>query len=65
MFSSSLLHKTASIGSWIKDEFRGDRSLGLVVQIDEMTNMMHVRFPKLGRTTWVVWKNHGHYKVIN
>ena len=56
---------SAVIGSWIKDEYRGDRSLGLVMNIDEETNMMLVRFPKHGKDSWLVWLNHGHYKVIN
>ena len=63
MFSTT--NNSASIGSWIKDEFRGDRSLGLVMSIDEATNMMLVRFPKQGKDSWLVWLNHGHYKIIN
>ena len=56
---------SAIIGSWIKDTFRGDRSLGVVMSIDEDTNMMLVRFPKKGKDSWLVWLNHGHYKLIN
>ena len=64
MFTSSLLHKTAVLGSWIKDEYRNDRSLGYVMTIDESTNMMRVRFPKIRKDCWIVWKNSGHYAVI-
>tara|TARA_R110002020_G_scaffold44161_4_gene127571 strand:+ start:3453 stop:3665 length:213 start_codon:yes stop_codon:yes gene_type:complete len=63
MFSS--FFTTAEPGSWIKDEWRDDRSLGYVVQIDQETNMMYVQFPKTGKSNWVVWHNTGHYKVIN
>jgi len=63
MFSSK--KSSAAKGSWIKDIYRKDRSLGIVISVDEQTNMMLVRFPKGGNDTWVVWQNHGHYKVIN
>lgn len=63
IFSSKI--KSAVIGSWIKDEYRGDRSLGVVMCIDEQTNMMLVKFPKHGKESWLVWLNHGHYKLIN
>ncbi len=63
MFSSK--KRSAGIGSWIKDAYRKDRSLGVVISVDEQTNMMLVRYPKMGKDTWVVWRNHGHYKVIN
>ena len=62
MFSS--LQNSADIGSWIKDEYRDDRSLGYVISIDESTNMMLVRFPKVRKDSWIVWKNHGHYIVV-
>lgn len=61
---SSSFYYTASTGSWIKDELRDDRSLGYVLNIDKETNMMLVRFPKIKKDTWVVWKNRGHYVVI-
>ncbi len=54
----------AKIGDWIKDEFRNDRSLGLVISTDIETNMMLVRFPKISKDVWVVRENRGHYKVI-
>jgi hypothetical protein len=63
IFSSK--ETSAVIGSWIKDVYREDRSLGIVKSIDEQTNMMLVQFPKLGRDSWIVWLNHGHYKLIN
>ena len=55
----------ASVGSWIKDCWRTDRSLGFVTQVDEMTGMMLVKYPKIGKTNWIVHKNGGHYAVIN
>ncbi len=62
MFST--LHNTAEVGSWIKDKFRNDRSLGFVLNVDYNTNMMLVRFPKIHKATWLVWKNSGHYIVV-
>jgi hypothetical protein len=53
------------VGSWIKDNWRQDRSLGFVWQVDEMTGMMLVQYPKIGKTGWIVHKNDGHYTVIN
>ena len=58
-------YKTATIGSWIRDEFRNDRSLGYVLSVDQETNMMLVRFPKTNKDSWVVWENKGHYITIN
>jgi len=55
----------ANVGSWIKDNWRNDRSLGFVRQIDEATGMMLVQYPKIGKTGWIVYKNNGHYTVIN
>ena len=56
--------KHARIGDWIKDEFRNDRSLGIVVSTDSDTGMMLVRFPKIAKDTWIVHENRGHYVVI-
>jgi len=61
---SKPFHTTAEVGSWIKDEFRADRSLGYVLTIDLDTNMMLVRFPKIRKDSWLAWKNDGHYIVI-
>ena len=55
----------AAVGSWIKDSWRKDRSLGFVMQIDNETGMMYVRYPKIGKEVWVRWENGGQYKVIN
>ena len=55
----------ASVGGFIKDLTRQKRSMGFVLAIDDLTNMMQVRFPKTGQDSWMVWKNHGHYKVID
>ena len=54
----------AKPGDWIKDEFRGDRSLGIVLTTDSETGMMLVRFPKIAKDVWVVRENRGHYIVI-
>ena len=59
------LYDNASVGGFIKDLTQQKRSLGYVLVIDDLTNMMHVRFPKTGRDSWMVWGNHGHYKVIS
>ena len=61
----SYTYKNADKGSWIKEEFRGDRSLGYVLSIDDETNMMFVRFPKTRSEHWLSWTNRGQYKVIN
>ncbi len=55
----------ANVGSWIKDNWRNDRSLGFVREIDDMSGMMLVQFPKINKVGWVVHKNSGHYTVIN
>ena len=58
------MKRTANIGDWIKDEFRGDRSLGIVLTTDSETGMMLVRYPKIAKDVWVVRENRGHYVVI-
>jgi len=60
----TMLYDNASAGAFIKDLTQQKRSLGYVLEIDNLTNMMRVRFPKTGRDSWMVWGNHGHYKVI-
>jgi hypothetical protein len=55
----------ASVGGFIKDLTQQKRSLGYVLDVDNLTNMMQVRFPKTGRDSWMVWRNHGHYRVID
>jgi len=55
----------ASVGGFIKDLTQQKRSMGFVLAVDDSTNMMRVRFPKIGRDSWMVWENHGHYRVIN
>ena len=52
------------MGDWIKDVYRQDRSLGLVIQADSVTSMMLVRYPKIAKDTWIVHENRGHYVVI-
>jgi len=54
----------AKPGDFIKDLGAHKRSLGLVMSIDKRTNMMRVKFPKVGKTHWVMWQNYGHYKVV-
>ena len=53
----------AKEGDFIKDLVQ-KRSLGLVSSIDKRPGMMLVKFPKVGKSQWVMWKNYGHYKVI-
>ena len=62
--NSASFYNTANLGSWIKDEFRNDRSLGYVLSIDIDTNMMLVRFPKISKDVWLVRENRGQYIVI-
>ena len=62
MFSN--MYVKAKEGDFVKDLGKQKRSLGLVEHIDKGTNMMLVKFPKVGRTHWIVWKNYGHYRVI-
>jgi hypothetical protein len=54
----------AKVGDFVKDMGKKKRSLGLVERIDRRTNMMLVRFPKVNRTHWLVWRNYGHYRVV-
>jgi hypothetical protein len=54
----------AEEGDFIKDLGVQKRSLGIVSSIDRRTGMMLVKFPKVGRTHWIMWNNHGHYKVV-
>jgi hypothetical protein len=61
----TVMFTNAGRGGFIKDLTQQKRSLGYVLEIDNLTNMMKVRFPKLGRDAWVVWNNHGHYRVID
>lgn len=56
--------KKASKGDFIKDLAETRRSLGLVLQVDKDTNMMQVKFPKMGKISWIMWKNYGHYTVV-
>lgn len=58
------MYVKAKRGDFVKDLSRQKRSLGLVEHIDQRTNMMLVKFPKVNRTHWIMWNNHGQYKVI-
>ena len=53
----------AKEGDFIKDLVQ-KRSLGLVSSIYKRTGMMLVKFPKVGKSQWVMWNNYGHYKVV-
>ena len=55
---------SAQPGDFIKDRSKQNRSMGYVVEINMHTNMMKVKFPKIGKETWIVWENHGHYVVV-
>jgi hypothetical protein len=57
-------HTTARKGDFIKDLSPRERSLGIVMLVNEDTNMMHVKFPKIGKLNWMMWRNYGHYLVI-
>jgi outer membrane protein assembly factor BamA len=57
-------HKLARQGDFIKDMSPQRRSLGLVMQVKEETNMMQVKFPKIGKLNWIPWHNYGHYRVV-
>ena len=54
----------AQVGDFVKDLSTFKRSMGFVSDINESTGMMLVKFPKIGRSQWVLWKNYGHYVVI-
>tara|TARA_R100000700_G_C3057993_1_gene74084 strand:+ start:45 stop:221 length:177 start_codon:yes stop_codon:yes gene_type:complete len=58
------MHEKASEGDFIKDLGIQKRSLGIVEHVDKQTGMMLVKFPKAGKTHWVMWRNYGHYKVV-
>jgi hypothetical protein len=58
------MFRKAKEGDFIKDLGTQKRSLGLVMSIDKRTGMMRVKFPKVGKAHWVMWNNHGHYKVV-
>jgi len=57
-------YTTANKGDFIKDNSPNKRSLGYVLMVDHSTNMMLVKFPKIGKRKWVSWKNLGHYTVV-
>ena len=54
----------ASKGDFIKDTSERRRSLGYVLMVDHNTNMMLVKFPKIGKRAWIPHKNNGHYTVV-
>ena len=54
----------AKVGDFVKDLSISKRSMGFVSDINESTGMMLVKFPKIGRSQWLLWKNYGHYVVI-
>ena len=58
------MFRRAIEGDFIKDLGAQKRSLGLVSSIDKRTGMMLVKFPKVGKAHWIMWKNYGHYKVV-
>jgi hypothetical protein len=64
MLTYRIFGPSAAEGDFIKDISPQRRSLGYVVEINMLTNMMKVSFPKMGKITWIVWENHGHYLVV-
>jgi hypothetical protein len=57
-------YSLARKGDFIKDLSPQKRSLGFVMLVDKETNMMYVKFPKIGKLNWLMWSNHGHYLVV-
>ena len=57
------MHK-AKVGDFVKDLSASKRSMGFVSDVNESTGMMLVKFPKIGKSQWLLWKNYGHYVVI-
>ena len=64
MLSYRVHSPSAQPGDFIKDQSLQKRSMGYVLKVDAHTNMMKVKFPKVGTTMWIVWENHGHYVVV-
>ena len=56
--------KIAKEGDFVKDMTKQKRSLGLVLEVNRETKMMHVRFPKIKKDAWIMWTNYGQYKVV-
>jgi hypothetical protein len=54
-----------AIGSFIKDLSPQHRSMGVVIDVNQKTNMMLVNFPKKSQSKWIPWNNLGHYIVIS
>ena len=54
----------ANKGDFILDNSPSKRSLGDVLMVDYTTNMMLVKFPKIGGRAWIPHKNNGHYTVV-
>lgn len=59
-----VLFTSAEKGDFIKDLTPQKRSLGFVMTVDRETNMMHVKFPKIHKLNWMVWRNRGHYMIV-
>ena len=64
MMNNVIYEREANVGDWIKDAYRNDRSLGIVLSTDSETGMMLVRYPKIAKDTWIVREPRGHYLVI-
>lgn len=64
MLAHRIYGTLAKPGDFIKDRSPQKRSMGYVIEVNMHTNMMKVKFPKIGNETWLVWENHGHYVVI-
>ena len=39
--------------------------MGVVIDVNQKTNMMLVNFPKKSQSKWIPWNNLGHYIVIS
>ena len=58
------MKENATKGDFILDNAQSNRSLGYVLMVDYTTNMMLVKFPKIGKRAWIPHKNNGHYTVV-
>ena len=58
------MNDNASAGDFILDCTIKKRSLGYVIRIDEPTEMMRVKFPKINKEVWMISVNYGQYQVV-
>lgn len=56
--------RSAQKGDFIKDLSVSERSLGYVTEDDKDSEMILVKFPKIGKSIWLLKKNYGQYLVV-